>query len=183
MELKDLSMALATAGALLLASSAGAAQTPALPPDAAQVEVVGGPAPKVVASFPADGGVVPAGVLMLKITFDQPMRPDAWSYGHADQGAFPDCLAQPRLLADSRSFVLMCDVAPHKDYAIVINAPADFASDKGRSARSTLLRFSTGDESVFTAHDALAQAGLSDADEPIMRWRDSGKGVSQSPAP
>lgn len=178
-----LSVALVVAIAILLPSSAAPAQPPALPPDTAQVDVVGGPAPKVVASFPADGGVVPAGVLMLKITFDQPMQPDAWSYGRSDQGAFPDCLAQPRLLADGRSFVLMCQVAPHKDYAIAINAPADFASSKGRSARSSLLRFSTADAGVFNTHDALAQAGLTDADEPIMRWRDGGAGVSQSPAP
>ena len=144
---------------------------------------MGGPAPKVVASFPAEGGVVAAGVLMLKITFDQPMKPDAWSYGHADQGAFPNCLARPRLLADGRSFVLMCDTAPHMDYAIAINAATDFASDKGRAAHGTVLRFSTSDEGVFNVHDALIQAGLTDADEPVMQWRDSGAGVSQSPPP
>lgn len=163
-------------------SPAGAIAVPAAP-DSTQVDVMGGPAPKVVASFPADQGVVPAGMLVLKVTFDQPMAPDSWSYSRADQGAFPDCLAQPRLLADGRSFVLMCDVTPHTNYAIVINAPADFASDKGRLAKSSLLRFATAEEGVFDVHDALVQAGLTDADEPVMRWRDSGAGVSQSPAP
>jgi hypothetical protein len=86
-------------------------------------------------------------------------------------------------LADGRSFVLMCDVAPRKDYAMVINVPPTFTSDKGREARSTLLRFSTGDDGVFNPHDALAQAGLTDADEPIMRWRGNGAGVSQSEPP
>jgi hypothetical protein len=142
---------------------------------------MGGPAPKVSASYPADGGSIPAGVLIVKITFDQPMTADGWSYGRSDKGDFPSCLEQPRLLPDKRTFVLLCDVAARKSYAMQINASADFASDKGRSAQSTLLTFQTGDFSVFNLHDALAAAGLTDADEPVMRWHDDGAGVSQSP--
>jgi hypothetical protein len=178
-----MNLTVAAFGGVALYGSVAAGQTPMPSPDQAQVNVVGGPAPKMVASFPPEGGTVPAGVLMIKITFDQPMKPDAWSYGRTDQGDFPDCLARPRLLADGRSFVLMCDVAAHKDYAIAINAPADFASDKGRTAHPISLHFSTGEAGVFNVHDALAQAGLTDADEPVMQWRDGGAGVSQSPPP
>jgi len=140
------------------------------------VVVDGGPPPKVVASFPADGGIAPAGVLVLKLVFSQVMDADGWSYARSADGAFPDCLGQPRMLGDQRTFVLLCTVAPHQRYAVQINATRSFAADHGRSARPTLLHFSTGEAGVFDMHAALKQAGLSDADEPIMRWRDTDAG-------
>jgi hypothetical protein len=148
------------------------------------VIVVGGPGPKVVSSFPADGAQVSAGVLVLKVVFDQAMAPDAWSYGPAESRALPSCLERPRLLADKRTTVLLCSVAAHMDYAVQINPTPQFASADGRTAKSTTLHFATGDVAVRSLHDALSQADLSDADDPIMRWDDSGAGVSHSaPAP
>ena len=44
------------------------------------------------------------------------------------------------------------------------------------------MHFTTGEVSVRSLHDALVQAELTDADDPIMRWDDSGQGVSQSAA-
>ena len=146
-----------------------------------EVVVQGGPGPKVAASYPADGAAVGAGVLIVKITFDQPMKPDTWSYGRAEGGDFPSCLANPRLLADQRTFVLLCTVAQHGAFALEINSAPAFASEQERAARRTLLRFSSTDQVVRDMHDALANAGLTDADEPVMTWRDSGAGVSRSP--
>jgi len=172
--------------AIALAGTIGA--TPAPPPMAkptpvSEFVVTGGPAPKVSASYPADGAEVPAGVLVLKIVFDQPMTPGGWSYGRSGTVDFPGCLAKPRLLADQRTFVLLCTVAPHKTYALEINAVKDFASASGRPAAPTVLRFSTGDTDSRYLHDALQQAGLTDADDPIMGWRDTGGGVSASSLP
>ena len=65
---------------------------------------------------------MPAGVMILKITFTQAMAADAWAYGHSVDGDFPDCLADPRLLGDQRTYVLLCTVAPHRGYAVQINA-------------------------------------------------------------
>jgi hypothetical protein len=144
------------------------------------VDVVGGPSPKVVGSFPADGAQAPAGVLVLKLVFDGAMAPDAWSYGPAESRAFPSCLERPRLLADKRTAVLLCTVVAHTDYAVQINPSPGFASADGRSAKPSVLHFSTGDVGVRSLHDALSQADLSDADDPIMRWQDAGAGVSQS---
>jgi hypothetical protein len=144
------------------------------------VLVSGGPPPKVAASYPADGASVPAGTMVLKITFDQPMTPDAWSYARAPDGAFPNCLEHPRLLGDRRTFVLLCAVNAHQSYAIQINAPRDFANDAGRTAKPTLLRFSTGDVGPRDLHEALKLSGLTEADDPIMTWKDPGAGVSQS---
>ena len=144
----------------------------------APVVVDAGPGPKLVQSFPVDGSTVPGGVLVLKITFDQTMAADGWSYAKSDQGAFPDCLGQPRMLADQRTFVLLCTVAGHGNFAMQINAQRAFTNDNGRSAQPTVLHFSTGDLGVFDLEAALSQASLTPDDDPIMRWSDKDAGAS-----
>ena len=167
--------------ALALTPAAGP-PTPG-PPRVSELVVPGGPPPKVAASFPAAGASAPGGVLIIKLVFDQPMTAEGWSYGHAEGGDFPSCLAQPRLLADKRTFVLLCTVGEDKPYAIAVNAQPAFAGANGRHAAPALLRFSTTATVVYDMHDALEQAGLTDADEPIMRWNDDGAGVSRSAPP
>jgi len=147
--------------------------------------VVAGPSPAVKSTYPNTGGNVPAGTLILKIVFDQPMTPDAWAYGRSADGDFPDCLAQPRLLGDQRTFVLLCSAdQPNRTYAVEINLARRFASANGRSAKPYTLKFSTNDETTRGLHDALLQAGLTDADDPIMTWRDAGQsGPQTAPQP
>ena len=171
---------------LLVAALAMTAAAPPDPPPASNlsaVVVVGGPRPKVAASFPADQSEVPGGVLVVKIVFDRKMAPDGWSYGQTAGAAFPTCLAHPRLLADGRTFALLCTVAAGQSYAVAINPTPQFAGEDGRSASPTLLRFSTGETGIRSLHDALAQAGLTDADEPIMGWREGADGVPHSAPP
>jgi hypothetical protein len=159
----------------------------AAPPDpgvsVSAVVVPGGPPPRIAASYPADGATVPAGTLVLKIVFDQAMTPDNWSYGRTADAAFPNCLEHPRLLGDRRTFVLLCAVAAHRSYAIEINAPRDFANAGGRTAGPARLQFTTGDVGPRDLHAALTQAGLTDADDPIMTWKDPGGGVSSARRP
>jgi hypothetical protein len=160
-------------------AAAGAASDP--PTQVAGVVVVGGPPPKVATTFPADGAAVPGGLLVMKIVFDQVMTADGWSYSPSAGGAFPNCLNQPRLLADQRTFVLLCTVSAHQSYAMDINSARAFASAHGRSAKPFHLSFSTADPGTFEMHDALLQAGLADVDNPIMTWRGDGAGVSHAP--
>ncbi|HEX7758667.1 MAG TPA: hypothetical protein VF459_04145 [Caulobacteraceae bacterium] len=170
--------------ALLSIGGFNAAVAQAQAPDEVRPLIVpGGPSPRVAASYPADGASAPAGVIVLKITFDQPMTADAWAYGKADAGAFPQCLAHPRLLNDNRSFVLLCTVAPGQAYAIAINSDPRFANTTGRSAKPYVLHFTTTQPETRDMPAALAQAGLTAADEPVMEWNDTGKGVSQTPPP
>ena len=84
--------------------------------------------PKVVSTFPADGGQSQGGVVVMKITFDQAMVSEAWSFSQSPDGAFPHCLQKPRLLPDKKSFALLCSVAPNLAYAVQINASPDFVS-------------------------------------------------------
>jgi hypothetical protein len=184
MDAKPISLLFALAA--LAASAAARADPP--PPGATVVRPVtidGGPGPKVVQSFPADGATVPAGVIVLKIVFSQAMAPDGWSYARAESGAFPDCLGEPRMLSDQRTFVLLCTVAAHQSFALQINAAPEFANANGRPAAPTVLRFSTGDVGVVDMEAALSQASLTPDDEPIMKWsdRDAGKPDVASASP
>jgi hypothetical protein len=164
-----------------LAASAASAQTPK---EVQGLVVVPGPGPAVRSTYPNDGASVPAGTVILKIVFDQPMTADAWAYGRSADGDFPDCLAEPRLLSDQRTFVLLCSVAaPDRTYAVEINLAPRFQSANGRWAKPYALKFSTNDEITRGLHDALLQAGLDDTDDPIMTWRDPGLGVSQTAPP
>jgi len=171
---------------VLLAAAPGAVFADGPPPQPthlSEVVVVGGPGPKVVQSFPGDGAEVAAGVLVVKIVFDHAMASDGWSYGRSDQGEFPLCLAQPRLLGDNRTFALLCSVAANRKYAIAVNPGRGFVSADGRAATPVLLRFSTTETGPRGMHEALLEAGLTDADEPIMsRHDDAGGAAISSPS-
>jgi hypothetical protein len=170
---------------LIVLSCLAAPVARAQPPKEVEgVVVEAGPGPAVKSTYPTPGGSVPAGALILKIVFDQPMTPDAWAYGRSADGDFPDCLAQPRLLGDQRTFVLLCNVPqPNRTYAVEINLAPRFASAGGRSAKPYTLKFNTNDDSTVGLHDALLQAGLTDADDPIMTWRDAGQTGPQTAPP
>ena len=172
--------AVALIGACSLAAPAARAQAVK---NVEGVVVAGGPPPAVQSTYPAPGGRVPAGAVIVKIVFDQPMTPDAWAYGPSADGDFPKCLANPRLLNDQRTFVLLCSLPPNRTFALAINAAPRFANAYGRSAKPYTLTFATTDADTPGVHDALLQAGLTDNDEPILTWRDEGKGVSQSATP
>jgi hypothetical protein len=145
--------------------------------------VEGGPGPTVQSTYPASGGTVPAGVMILKVVFDRPMNPDEWAYGPSAGVDFPKCLEHPRLLADQRTFVLLCTVAASRTFALQINPAPRFASAYGRSAKPFTLRFSTTGDEIEDLHDALQQAGLPDFDDPIMTSRAAVQGVSQTAPP
>ncbi len=157
--------------------AAAAAPAPATP--VSGVVVTAPVDPKVVASYPIDGASVPFGTVLIKLVFNQPMTPEAWSYGRSDAGAFPDCLARPRLLADQRTVALLCSLPAGRTYAIEVNAAPGFTSRAGRSVKPFLLRFTTTTDATVSVHDALALAGLTDADAPIMDWNGA-EGVSDA---
>ena len=165
---------LAVSTLLLTASAAVAADPP--PTSVSGVVISGGPQPKIYLSYPAEGASIPAGVLVLKVIFDQPMTPDAWSYEKTADAAFPDCLGRPRMLADTRTFVLLCTVTANQSYALQINQGGAFKNADGRSAAPIVLHFTTGDPGVFYMQDALTNAGVASTDAPIMRWPDPDAG-------
>jgi hypothetical protein len=175
--------------AVLIAGAAAAQPAPGGPqpgadaPKVSEFVVPGGPQPKVSATFPAEGSTVSAGELAIKVTFDQAMIATRWSFAPVDGAAVPDCLSKPRLLADDKTFVLLCQVKAGAAYAVALGRPPGFGAVGGRDMAPMVLKFSTGEEIVDNLHDALDEAGLTDADEPIMTWTDDGRTPPQSRPP
>lgn len=138
---------------------------------------------KLVASYPADGATVAGGTAVLKLVFDQPMTPEAWSYSPVPGAAFPACLNRPRLLPDRKTFVLLCTLALNSEFAMTVNGAPDFVSTAGKAPPPVTLRFKTGEDETVSLNDALKNAGLSDADDPIMSEEPSKGPVIARPKP
>lgn len=149
-----------------------AAQAPAGPQDntVAGVIVGGGEAPRTASTFPANDSEVQPGVLVLKIVFDQPMKPDAFAISALTDAPAPDCLQVPRRLDDRKTFVLLCSADGGKRYGLALNAPGDngFVSEGERRAAPSELRFTTAQgEPVRTVRAAMKAAGLGELDMPV----------------
>jgi len=132
-------------------------------------------APKIVKSYPAEGQALPAGVTVLAITFDQPMLKSGFDVAAASGGEAPPCLKTPRLLDDSKTFVLLCTTDPRKSYAIAFNArpQGGFANVAEHRAEPAILKFSTTDaDGPRDVHAAMKAANLRDLDMPIQESPD-----------
>lgn len=128
-------------------------------------------APKIVKSYPAAGQAMSAGVLVMSVTFDQPMLKTGFDVAAAAGGEAPPCLKTPRLLDDHKTFVLLCTTAPHKVYLLAFNArPQDgFENVSEHRAEPATLAFSTTDgNGPNTLRDAMQAAGLRPVDMPIQ---------------
>lgn len=157
---------------LLLAAAPALAQTFSAPPtDLSGVTVVAPAAtrPMVVSSYPADGKAVAAGVLILKITFDQKMDPDGWDYGKGEQ-AYPKCLDRPRLLPDQKTFVLLCTAGVQGRFSVTLNRTSGgFENLAGQKASPATINFTTNDgASLANIPDAMKAAGLKPDEGPVM---------------
>lgn len=126
--------------------------------------------PAVVSTYPAAGATVAPGTLVVKVSFDQSMEAESWGYAKAAAGDYPQCLAKPRLLADNRTFVLLCSTAEASAYALALNGGTGtgFTSVGHRAAAPFELKFSTSTAApIHNLKDALAAAGLKPEDSPI----------------
>ncbi|MBQ1542624.1 MAG: hypothetical protein IIZ63_11535 [Caulobacteraceae bacterium] len=163
-------------GAALGLAVAGAGDASARPPPAPPtpvegLTVMGSAPPQVVATYPAPSAEVAPGELVLKVVFDQPMTEAGWAYSQGAGGELPPCLAQPRLLADRKTFVLLCMLRPDTRYAVRLNGVVarGFLNAGDRSARAYEFQFAAGDgEPVRTLDAAMRAAGLKDDESPIM---------------
>jgi hypothetical protein len=165
--------------ALVLLAAAGAAPvTPPRPPTEVSALTVYPPTPppKVVSSYPTEGGAVTPGVVVLKITFDQKMRETGFDLAPVEGAEPPPCLKTPRLLDDGRTFVLLCTLRAGRSYAVALNAgPASDAQNYGfanlyerRAAPTSLTFTTTRDEPVRSLDDAMKLQGLTRMDVPVL---------------
>ncbi len=165
------------------AATASAPTRPPPAPTVSDVIVVAPDNPKVSASYPAEGAAVASGTVVVKLVFDQNMAPGAWSYGPIGQTAFPNCLARPRLLADKRTAVLLCQLPAGKTWGLQVNGAPGFVSDIGRAAAPFQLHFTTSNDHIEDMDEALTQAGLKPWDNPIMDWTGQTGVASRAPPP
>jgi hypothetical protein len=181
-------LAVLAAGGTAMAQTAS---TPPPPPPPAPVPLSGltvaAPAktpPMVVSTFPEAGKAVAPGALILKVTFDQKMTPDGWDYsGGAER--YPQCLARPRLLADEKTFVLLCTAGASTQFSVRFNATSagGFQNLAGQRATPAALDFSTsGDQALSTIDDAMKAASLKKDEGPVMD-RVPAKTVAAAAAP
>ncbi|HSZ51158.1 MAG TPA: hypothetical protein VK801_06270 [Caulobacteraceae bacterium] len=131
------------------------------------------PPPRVVDSYPRDGQTIPPGVMILRVTYDQPMSSCpvmVLNDVHAGVVRLADKLAWET--ADRRTILFIVDVQPRQDYRLWMNTPWSFRtrlsfrrtimSRYGTPAVPYLLDFSTTDgPPSVTAQDVLrADPGL-----------------------
>jgi hypothetical protein len=166
------------AGSLLGLAAGGALGQPAPPPKTVApltVYALTDP-PKLVSSYPAAGETIAPGVLVVRVTFDQPMAEDGFDFSPGAEGHAPKCLKTPRRLNDEKTFVLLCTIAPNSRYALALNAGAaadkekrGFANLGGARLAPVTLAFATnGMEGPQSVADAMKAAKLTDIDMPIL---------------
>ncbi len=104
-----------------------------------------GAAPKVVATEPAAGATVPAGPFKLKVTFDQKMVADSYSFMILQGDTYPPCSSRATISADGMSFSLDCTLEAGKSYALGFNGGSymNFKNEAGVAAVPSELHFST----------------------------------------
>lgn len=170
-------------GALTLCAALPAAGQPAPTPSVSPVVVQGGLAPRLISSFPADGAKISGGVVVLKLKFDQAMSPQASLPAARPQkgDASPPCLVQPRLLADGKTFVILCSTQPQHTYEMNLTDIPGVFGVGDRPPQPAVLHFSTTDSIVDSIGDALEEAGLDAADDPVMSWTQTGASAAKAP--
>lgn len=149
------------------------AQTASSPPTRLSGLTVVAPAkepPKVVSTFPEAGKPVQPGALIVKVTFDQKMDPAGWDYAKG-QNRYPSCLDRPRLLADEKTFILLCTAGPDQRFSVTLNATTagGFVNMAGQRATPGEVDFSTVDGAALsTIGEAMKAAGLKPDQGPVM---------------
>ena len=162
--------------AALLGAPASAAPPPAAPaPQPHEVSPVTvfpkTDAPKIVKSYPAADQALQAGILVLVVTFDQPMLKTGFDFGAAPGAPALPCLKTPRLLDDNKTFVLLCTSQPNSTYNLTFNATPQggFENVAEHRADPATLSFKTTDgDGAKDIHEAMKAASLRPIDMPIQ---------------
>ncbi len=118
--------------------------------------------PKVVSSFPAKGAVVRPGLLIVRVTFDQPMTCDGFFLADPPrQNPCPGSPQQMLLSYDRRTVRIACVVEPNAEYGLALSPDPNGKTFVGMSGLPSLpyqFAFTTSDGPVAaTVCDALSE--------------------------
>jgi hypothetical protein len=138
--------------------------------------------PKVVSSYPAKGDVVRPGLLVVRVTFDQPMTCDGFFLRDAARQSPCPVTSQEMLLSyDRRTVRTVCVVQPNTEYGLSLSEDPNAKSFVGLSGLPSMpyrVDFATSEGPVVvTVCDALAQ------DETMARQIRGGRGLDCARAP
>lgn len=103
-------------------------------------------APRVVQSVPeTDSTNIDPATTELRVTFDEPMAAESWSWAYEHEEEFPEITGSPRYLADNKTAVLPVKLEPNKRYTIWINTSRfqNFKDQSGNPAVPFKLYFET----------------------------------------
>lgn len=117
--------------------------------------------PKVVSTFPKKGSTVRPGLMVLRVTFDQPMSCYG-AFAEDNDWSFPCDSVQNMVLSyDRRTVRTVCLTKPNTHYGLWMDrrpGSGDFLSLAGRAPKPYELAFSTSAEPPVTSVcQALAQ--------------------------
>jgi hypothetical protein len=138
--------------------------------------------PKVVSSFPAKGEVVRPGLLVVRVTFDQPMTCDGFFLRDPRrQSPCPQDSQEMLLSYDRRTVRTVCVVQPAVEYGLSLSEDPNAKSFVGLSGLPSMpyrVDFVTSEgPAVTTVCDALAQ------DEATARQIRERRGLDCAHAP
>ncbi|MGZ3278237.1 MAG: Ig-like domain-containing protein [Caulobacteraceae bacterium] len=111
--------------------------------------------PKVVATFPANGAVVRPGVVVVRVTFDQPMACDASFDGVSNlPNPCPGRWREATLSRDQRSFRTVCEAKPNTRYRMTLRS---FRNSHGLAIPADVTFSTSGASPIATIRQALAE--------------------------
>ncbi len=111
--------------------------------------------PAVVATFPAEGEVVRPGLVVVRVTFDQPMSCDASFEGQSDlPNPCPGRWREATLSQDRRSFRTVCEVAPGTRYRLMLHS---FHNSHGLAIPDAVTFSTSAAPPIATVREALAE--------------------------
>jgi hypothetical protein len=127
-----------------------------------------GQPPRILSTYPREGGVVRPGLMILRVTFDQPMS--CAGYFVFDQGSLNPCgdsgdLQHMLMTFDRRTIRTPCVMTPNTHYSLWMNQapppglmPAQFVSMTGWRLERYRLTFTTSSQPVVqTVREALGE--------------------------
>jgi hypothetical protein len=111
--------------------------------------------PRVVATFPARGAVVRPGLVVVRVTFDQPMACDASFDGVSDlPNPCPGRWREVTLSQDRRSFRTVCEVRAGTRYRMTLRS---FRNSHGLAVPADVTFSTSGFAPIASIREALAE--------------------------
>ena len=116
------------------------------------------PPPKLIGTYPKDGGIVRPGIVVIRFTFDEEMR-CAWGYHWNASGKYNPCHRTIILYPGRRVFKAVCQAFPGDNITLDLNGDGRgrFRNSHGTPLAPVEVKFRVDtNTSIRTVHEALS---------------------------